>query len=417
MSRILCYPGFIIAASILAVSPSAASPLSPPHQGLIDGAGQSLVRLAQFTPPRLRNRLRQKGYRRIKVIRRTENAFVVRACLDGERFRLRARRGGRILSSVRIGRCDGDGGNVGGDYRADGDYRDRDNYRDRDRDREALRPPQVRRVLQRRGFNRIRFIDRELPVYVVRACRHGRRFKMRLNRFARVRNRELIGRCDDDGARERGYSRSEIRDILQRRGYRDISFLERAGPGFRVSACRRAQKFRMRVNRFAEVRQRRRTGWCKPVVRPEPDRDVDDYYNDSDIDATGEIDPETCQDYLDAVARRNRIHFDVDSARLRSASFPLLRRLARVMKRCPSSEIEITGHTDSDGSREYNQDLSERRVISVARPLKREGISTRRMSARGYGEDRPLAPYERTERDKALNRRIEFTVLWGDDKR
>jgi len=92
-----------------------------------------------------------------------------------------------------------------------------------------------------------------------------------------------------------------------------------------------------------------------------------------------------------------------------------LRRLSRVMERCPSSKIEISGHTDSDGSRDYNRDLSRRRASSVGRILNDEGVPRRRMTAFGYGEDQPLMRYERTESDKALNRRIEFTVIWGDD--
>ncbi len=342
-------------------------------------------------PPEIRADLRRRGFNRIIFINRRLPTYIVRACKRGRRMELRINGRGRIKGRNRIGRCE----TVG----------------------EAMRPPQVRRVLETRGFSRIIFIDHQLPVYVAEACRHDRKYKLRLNRFARIQRKTDIGPCRMRRVREErhSYRPRKVREILQRRGYHKIEFFDRDLPRYGVTACKRGQKFRMHLNRFAEIRHRRRTGFCRPSRVAPPVVNSYEDIDDREIDAAGRIDPETCQNYLDALVRRNRIHFDVASAVVRARSHHLLRRLARVMNRCPESRIEIAGHTDSDGSRQSNHHLSHERAHAVARFLYREGISRRRITATGYGEDQPLVPYERSDRDRARNRRIEFTVIWGDD--
>ena len=343
-------------------------------------------------PADIRADLRDKGFNRIIFTDRRLPTYVVRACKRGRRMELRINGNGRVQNRARIGRCESVS--------------------------EAMRPPQVRQVLETRGFSRIIFTDHQLPVYVAEACRGDRKYELRLNRMARVQRKRDIGPCRLRRVRRErhSYSPRKVRDILQRRGYNKIEFFDRELPKYGVTACKRGQKFRMRLNRFAEIRRRRRTGFCRPPRVAPPLIIRREEIDDREIDATSRIDPETCQNYLDALIHRNRIHFDVASAVVRRGSHRLLRRLSRVMKRCPDSRIEIAGHTDSDGSRESNHHLSHERAHSVARYLYREGITRRRISATGYGEDQPLVSYERSDRDRARNRRIEFTVIWGDDE-
>ncbi|MCF6199578.1 MAG: OmpA family protein [Hyphomicrobiaceae bacterium] len=357
----------------------------PPHMqpGSSGRRGYNVQR-----PAAIRADLRSRGFNRIIFTDRVLPIYVVRACKRGRRMELRINGKGRIRNRQRIGRCEAVS--------------------------EAMKPPQVRRVLETRGFSRITFTDHQLPVYVAEACRRDRKYELRLNRFARVQRKTDIGPCRVRKVRH-SYSPSRVRDILQRRGYDEIEFFDRDLPRYGVTACKRGQKFRMHLNRFAEIRHRRRTGFCRPPRVAPPVVNNYEEIDDSEIDASGRIDPETCQNYLDALVHRNRIHFDVASAVVRARSHRLLRRLSRVMNRCPDSRIEIAGHTDSDGSRESNHHLSHERAHSVARFLYREGISRDRISAKGYGEEQPLVPYERSDRDRARNRRIEFTVIWGDD--
>jgi OOP family OmpA-OmpF porin len=72
--------------------------------------------------------------------------------------------------------------------------------------------------------------------------------------------------------------------------------------------------------------------------------------------------------------------------------------------------MEISGHTDSDGSEADNLALSERRAGAVADYLTAAGVDAERLVAVGYGESRPVRENE-TEQGKAANRRIEFRVL------
>ena len=363
------------------------SPREPPH---MSAPSRDDVRDEEGKqPPEIRRLLERRGFRKITFIDRRLPTYIVRACKKDRRMELRIDGSGWIRGRERLGRC----------QVAD----------------KGMQPREVKRVLRTRGFSRIQFTDRRLPVYVVEACRHDRKFKLRLNRFARVMRKTNIGRCRKAQA-QAGYKPRKIHDLLHSRGYTEVNFFDRSLPSYGVTACKRGKLFRMRLNRFAEIKNRRRVGFCRPAERAPPET-VDEYeeVDEEEISGTEQIDPETCQTYLDALVRRNRIYFDVASASVRRASYSLLRRLSRVMDRCPSSRIEISGHTDSDGSREYNRDLSRRRAKTVAGFLAQEGVSLRRMTAYGYGEDQPVMRYERTERDKARNRRIEFTVIWGDD--
>ncbi len=72
--------------------------------------------------------------------------------------------------------------------------------------------------------------------------------------------------------------------------------------------------------------------------------------------------------------------------------------------------IEIGGHTDSDGSDQTNQALSERRAQAVADYLTPHGIPGDRFTTRGYGETNPIVPND-SAAHKARNRRIEFRVI------
>lgn len=72
-------------------------------------------------------------------------------------------------------------------------------------------------------------------------------------------------------------------------------------------------------------------------------------------------------------------------------------------------KIEIGGHTDYTGSDAYNQTLSQKRASAVRAYLISQGISAERLTAKGYGEAKPIASNE-TEEGKAENRRVEFKI-------
>jgi len=116
-----------------------------------------------------------------------------------------------------------------------------------------------------------------------------------------------------------------------------------------------------------------------------------------------------CQATLRAAAREGVLTFERASAEITPASFATLDKLAETAKRCPDLRIEVEGHTDSDGTPQRNQALSERRARAVADYLTAKGVDPRRLVAIGYGQSKPVAPND-TAANKARNRRIEFTV-------
>ena len=104
------------------------------------------------------------------------------------------------------------------------------------------------------------------------------------------------------------------------------------------------------------------------------------------------------------------IYFDSGSATLKQSSFSVLDDVADLLRENGEVRVEISGHTDSDGSASYNQDLSRRRAESVRSYLVQKGISASRLTTVGYGESQPVASNS-TADGKAQNRRIEFRVL------
>jgi OOP family OmpA-OmpF porin len=116
-----------------------------------------------------------------------------------------------------------------------------------------------------------------------------------------------------------------------------------------------------------------------------------------------------CQPVFAGLLAKGKILFETGGAGLQGSSRPILDYLIGAAQRCPQAEIEVAGHTDSDGAEDMNLELSERRAKAVVAYLAHAGIDVSRISARGYGQDKPIASNE-TPEGKAQNRRIEFTV-------
>lgn len=87
-----------------------------------------------------------------------------------------------------------------------------------------------------------------------------------------------------------------------------------------------------------------------------------------------------------------------------------LNEVAQTLAAYPSTIIDVLGHTDSVGSHEYNQRLSEQRAQSVANYLIARGVQPARIATRGYGETMPIAD-NATEAGRAANRRVEIKVV------
>jgi len=104
------------------------------------------------------------------------------------------------------------------------------------------------------------------------------------------------------------------------------------------------------------------------------------------------------------------VTFAFDSADINAQFYPVLDKVAATLTEFDKTVIEVAGHTDSVGSAEYNQQLSERRANSVSAYLASRGVSKARVVTVGAGEDHPIASNE-TEEGRAQNRRVEITIV------
>ena len=109
----------------------------------------------------------------------------------------------------------------------------------------------------------------------------------------------------------------------------------------------------------------------------------------------------------------DQVLFDFDQATIRPDASNILTELATALKQITASAIEIRGHTDSKGSDEYNQTLSENRALAVLNALQQQAQFSH-IEAHGYGESKPVAPNEVDGKDspsnRQLNRRVEIFV-------
>lgn len=112
----------------------------------------------------------------------------------------------------------------------------------------------------------------------------------------------------------------------------------------------------------------------------------------------------------------DKILFGVNQSNLTTESKANLDKLNVILLKYPDTNIEIQGHTDNTGSSSYNQSLSERRCTSVNNYLVSTGISSSRLSKKGYGEESPKYSNE-TEDGKMQNRNVQFMISANEKMR
>ena len=103
--------------------------------------------------------------------------------------------------------------------------------------------------------------------------------------------------------------------------------------------------------------------------------------------------------------------FDFDSDKIKEENYSGLNIVANFLKENPNVSVKVEGHTDNIGSKEYNQNLSERRAKAVANYLIENGADAGRVTTEGFGFSKPIASNDTAE-GRAQNRRTElkFTV-------
>ena len=101
------------------------------------------------------------------------------------------------------------------------------------------------------------------------------------------------------------------------------------------------------------------------------------------------------------------VNFDTDATAIKADSQPILAEIVKLLKANPSLKLEVQGHTDNAGTPAHNQALSTGRANAVLGALLAQGMATDRLTAKGYGQTKPIAD-NATEDGKAKNRRVEL---------
>ena len=109
------------------------------------------------------------------------------------------------------------------------------------------------------------------------------------------------------------------------------------------------------------------------------------------------------------IALRN-VFFNTGKWEVKSDSYAELERLVELLADVPSLKIEISGHTDNVGSASFNELLSQRRADAVVKYLVGKGVNKKRLSAKGYGQSKPVDSND-TADGRAVNRRTEFEII------
>jgi len=101
------------------------------------------------------------------------------------------------------------------------------------------------------------------------------------------------------------------------------------------------------------------------------------------------------------------INFDTDKSTIKPESKPIIDQMVKLLKDNPGLRVSVEGHTDSTGTPARNKTLSQQRGESVVSALVKAGIDAKRLEAKGWGQDKPIAD-NKTEEGKAKNRRVEI---------
>ena len=141
--------------------------------------------------------------------------------------------------------------------------------------------------------------------------------------------------------------------------------------------------------------------------------DMDVTYQEKLDPVLGLPTPDECEKEIGEVLKVGKITFEPGNATIDASALGTMDEIAEILKRCGDLPLEIQGHTDSQGREVMNQALSQSRAESVLNELRARRVLTASFTAKGYGEEVPIASNS-TEEGREANRRIEFRLIRPD---
>jgi outer membrane protein OmpA-like peptidoglycan-associated protein len=137
--------------------------------------------------------------------------------------------------------------------------------------------------------------------------------------------------------------------------------------------------------------------------------------DDNCPDTAGTVANDGCPEVTEEVQKQlneyaRTINFDTGKSSIKAESTSVMVDIIQILNEYPNSKFTVEGHTDSVGSDELNKSLSESRALSVKDFLVDKGIEEFRLSAIGYGEEKPIAT-NNTRAGRAENRRVEINLV------
>lgn len=123
--------------------------------------------------------------------------------------------------------------------------------------------------------------------------------------------------------------------------------------------------------------------------------------------------PDECEAQIGEILAEGKINFEPGSATIDASALGIMDQIADILKDCGSIPLEIQGYTDSQGRESMNLALSQSRAESVLNELRARRVLTASFTAKGYGEENPVAD-NGTEEGREANRRIEFVLIRPD---
>ena len=147
----------------------------------------------------------------------------------------------------------------------------------------------------------------------------------------------------------------------------------------------------------------------KTQITLEKDNNISKEENENNTTELNATKQSSCQERLNSVLSKNKIHFAHNSSKIDKNSYPQLNQISTVLKECDTTFIVIDGYSDNSGEAQYNQLLSQQRANKVKLYLLSKGINKKSIKSFGHGAKNPLAS-NATKQGREQNRRIEFTI-------